>query len=100
MTLSLSHPSSTAIASLISSELLIYLQQQQEQFEQSRGQLLDKYERQFVWFENGQVLDSDVDESALFLRVAAEFPERPLFIAQVLRVEPKRVVHSGFLGAK
>ncbi|MGG6269180.1 hypothetical protein ACQ4M3_26285 [Leptolyngbya sp. AN03gr2] len=100
MTLSINHSTANEIAASISAELLDYLQQQQELFEQSRSRLVEGYERKFVWFENGQVLDSDVDESTLFLRISAEFPERPLFIAQVLRAEPKRVVHSGFLGAR
>lgn len=100
MTLSLNNSSSDVITASIAPELLNYLQRQQELFEQHRTQLLKVYERKFVWFEDGQVLDSDMDESALFLRASAEFPERPLFISQVLKSEPKRVVHSGFLGAR
>ncbi|NJM45674.1 MAG: hypothetical protein HC860_05465 [Alkalinema sp. RU_4_3] len=97
MTLSLDHPKLTSIEQSIGSEVFAYLQHQQELFDQARSQLLQTHPRQFVWFENGVVLDSDRDESALFLRTQTQRPEQPFFLAQVLQEDPKLVVRSGFL---
>jgi hypothetical protein len=97
MTLSVDHPKTTTIEQAIGSEVFAYLQHQQDLFNQARSQLLQTHPEQFVWFENGVILDSDRDESALFLRVQAQRPEAPFFMAQVLQQDPKLVVRSGFL---
>lgn len=96
MAISLEH--STETQQSFAPEILSYLEQQQSLFEQCRDLLIADYSGEFIWFENGDVLDQDTDESALFLRVLDVFPDRSLFIAQVLPVEPKRAVRSAFLG--
>ena len=96
MAISLEH--STETQQSFAPEILSYLEQQQSLFEQCRDLLIVDYSGEFIWFENGDVLDQDTDESALFLRVLDVFPDRSLFITQVLPVEPKRAVRSAFLG--
>jgi hypothetical protein len=46
-----------------------YLRQQEERFEQEKPKLLQRFLREFVAFENGQVLDHDLSESSLVERV-------------------------------
>jgi hypothetical protein len=90
----LDSPDLTSLTKYIDKDLLTYLQNQQILFDQARPQLLSHYNGLFVWFENGQILDSDCDQSALFLRAYTPDETRPLFIAQVLAVEPKRIIRS------
>jgi hypothetical protein len=90
----LDSPDLTSLSKYIDKDLLTYLQNQQMLFDQAKPQLLANYNGLFVWFENGQILDSDRDQSALFLRAYTPDETRPLFIAQVLAIEPKRIVRS------
>jgi hypothetical protein len=71
-----------------------YMEQQAQQFEALRSQLLQSHGRQFVWFEAGQVLDADVDFSALCDRVMHFAADRPTFIRQVLPVDPQPIVRT------
>ena len=98
MAISLEHSTSIEIQRSFAPEILSYLEHQQSLFEQCRDRLMEDYSGEFIWFENGNVLDRDMDESVLFLRVSGAFPDRALFIAQVRSVEPKRSVRSAFLG--
>ena len=98
MAISLEHSTSIEIQQSFAPEILSYLEQQQSLFEQCRDRLMEDHSGEFIWFENGVVLDRDTDESVLFLRVLDTFPDKTLFIAQVLPVEPKRAVRSAFLG--
>ena len=82
MAISLEHSTSIEIQQSFAPEILSYLEQQQSLFEQCRAQLMEDYSGEFIWFENGVVLDRDTDESMLFLRVLGTFPDRTLFIAQ------------------
>jgi hypothetical protein len=90
----LKSPDLRALSQYIDADLLAYLQHQQTLFDRAKPQLLADYDGQFIWFEDGQILDSDRDESALFLRVYAPDETRPLFIAQVLATEPNRTIRS------
>ena len=84
----------TALSRYIDPELLTYLNHQQTLFDRAKPQLLTQYKGLFVWFENGDILDTDRDESALFLRAYTPDPNRSLFIAQVLSQEPDRIIRS------
>jgi hypothetical protein len=98
MTLSLDHTKTQVFEQYIDTDVLSYLQHQQDLFEQCRSQLLETHARQFVWFEDGVVLDADGDQGELFERVMSQDPGRTVFIAQVLATEPKRMVRSAFFG--
>jgi hypothetical protein len=74
--------------------VMAYMEQQAQQFEALRSQLLQSHGRQFVWFEAGQVLDADVDFSALCDRVMHFAADRPTFIRQVLPVDPQPIVRT------
>ncbi|MEB3295849.1 MAG: hypothetical protein VKJ24_22075 [Synechococcales bacterium] len=78
----------------IEPEVLTYLNHQQQFFDRAKTDLLTHYNGLFVWFENGEILDADPDESALFLRSYTPNPNRLLFIAQVLPQEPDRLIRS------
>jgi hypothetical protein len=82
------------ISAYPTTEILSYMEQQADLFEQSKPQLINKHLNQYVWFENGQVLDSDTSHEALVLRVYGEGEPRPLFIRKVMVVEPKYLVRS------
>lgn len=84
----------TALSRYIDPELLTYLNHQQTLFDRAKPQLLTQYKGLFVWFKNGDILDTDRDESALFLRAYTPDPTRSLFIAQVLSQEPDRIIRS------
>jgi hypothetical protein len=75
-------------------EILAYMEQQAEQFEKNKPQIVEAYLNQYVWFENGQVLDSDPNHEALVLRIYGAAAPRPLFIRKVMVVEPKFLVRS------
>jgi hypothetical protein len=75
-------------------EILAYMEQQAEQFEKNKPQIVEAYLNQYVWFENGQVLDSDPNHETLVLRIYGASEPRPLFIRKVMIVEPKFLVRS------
>ncbi len=75
-------------------EILCYMEQQSDLFEQVRTQLITEHLNQYVWFENGQVLDSDPSHEALVLRIYGQGEPRPLFIRKVIVTEPKYIVRS------
>jgi hypothetical protein len=75
-------------------EVLAYMEQQAELFDRVKPQLIETYLSQYVWFENGQVLDSDPNHEALVLRIYGSEAPRPLFIRKVVTVEPKLLVRS------
>lgn len=65
-----------------------YLRQQAEQFEQEKPRLLQQFLGEFVAFENGHVLDHDLNEAQLIERVYRQYGYRDLLIKQVLKREP------------
>jgi hypothetical protein len=75
-------------------EIVAYMEQQADLFEIAKPQLIEQFRDRYVWFENGQVLDSDLNHEALVLRIYGEGEPRPLFIRKVMAVEPKFIVRS------
>jgi hypothetical protein len=76
------------------SEVLDYMERQAELFEQSKAQWVEAFLNQYVWFEDGQVLDSDVNHEALVLRIYGDGEPRPAFVKKVVAVEPQLQVRS------
>jgi hypothetical protein len=85
---------STTSTAIPDPAVMEYMEQQAQQFEMVRSRLFQSHGRQFVWFEAGQVLDADVDFSALCDRVMHFAADRPTFIRQVLPVDPQPIVRS------
>lgn len=79
-----------------SAEVLAYMEQQAEEFEKMRSQLVKTHLGQYIWFESGQVLDADKNLEALSIRVCREDENRPLFIKKVLLEDPKPIVRTPF----
>jgi hypothetical protein len=75
-------------------EIVAYMEQQADMFEAAKPQLIEQFLGRYVWCENGQVLDSDVDREALVLRIYGDGVPRPLFIRKVMTSEPKLIVRS------
>jgi hypothetical protein len=75
-------------------EIVAYMEQQADLFEAAKPQLIEQFLGRYVWCENGQVLDSDVDREALVLRIYGDEVPRPLFIRKVMTSEPKLIVRS------
>jgi hypothetical protein len=53
-----------------------YIQEQEEKFKVCLTELTSQYGGQYVIFENGLVLDSDIDEMALLIRISENLPYR------------------------
>jgi hypothetical protein len=75
-------------------EIVAYMEQQADLFEAAKPQLIEQFLDRYVWFENGQVLDSDANHEALVLRIYGSEEPRPLFIRKVTTLEPKLLVRS------
>lgn len=58
-------------------------------FERQLGELLTRYEGQYVAIHNGEVIDHAQDKLALALRVKAEYPEEGVLI-KLVTAEPDR----------
>jgi hypothetical protein len=82
------------VSAYTTTEILPYMEEQANLFEQAKPQLIKEHLNQYVWFENGQVLDSDSNHEALVLRIYGEGEPRPLFIRKVMMVEPQYLVRS------
>jgi hypothetical protein len=74
--------------------VMAYMEHQAIAFEQAKPDLMPQFLNQYVWFEDGQVLDADVDHETLVLRVYGDGEPRPLFVKKVVAVEPQFVVRS------
>jgi hypothetical protein len=77
-------------------EVLEYIKYQAQLFDQKRSELLKQYDGQFVWFEDGEVLDTDPDQAALVIRAYSKTGPRPLLIKKVLPEDPKPIVRTPF----
>jgi hypothetical protein len=75
-------------------ELMTYMEKQAELFEKAKPQLLEQFLDRYVWFEDEQVRDSDVNHETLVLRIYGEGEPRPLFIRKVVITEPQLMVRS------
>lgn len=60
-----------------------YIKKQQEKFNNIDKILLEKYKGQFIYFENGKILDSDFAEEKLIQRVMEKVGYRSVFITKV-----------------
>jgi hypothetical protein len=74
--------------------VLEYMERQSIAFEQAKPELMAQFLNQYVWFEDGRVLDADVDHETLVLRVYGDGEPRPLFVKKVVAVEPQFIVRS------
>jgi hypothetical protein len=72
--------------------ILQYMEEQSQQFDNHRSHLLQTHPNQFIWFESGQVLDADTDFATLCDRVLPT--HRPTFIRQVLPEDPQPQVRT------
>ncbi len=70
-------------------------EQQRQLFDETKPFLLENYLNQYVAFEDGQVLDHDIDEQTLAERVYAKYGYRDLLMKQVTVEE--RVYYIGGL---
>ena len=71
-----------------------YLEQQNALYEQLKLSLIPQYQGQFIAFEDGRVLDADLNEQLLAKRVYQTYGYRDLLIKQVLLKEPQLSVAS------
>ena len=78
-------------------EVLEYIEHQAQLFDQMRPELLKHYQDQYVWFEDGKVLDTDQDQAALAIRVYGQAGLRPLLIKKVRFEDPQPLVRTPFL---
>jgi hypothetical protein len=67
--------------------VLEYMERQSIAFEQAKPELMAQFLNQYVWFEDGRVLDADVDHETLVLRVYGDGEPRPLFVRKVVPSE-------------
>jgi hypothetical protein len=77
-------------------DTIAYMERQAQLFDQQRPELLQQYPGLFVWFEEGQVLDSDDHEADLVARVYHHIGLKPIFIEQVLTSTPQPSVRTPF----
>lgn len=61
-----------------------YLEKQAELFDRQLPELLPKYKGMYVFFEDGEVKDADLDEEALINRVLAKEGYRDIFVEKVI----------------
>lgn len=81
----------TTIEVLVNKAIRRYLRQEAEKkirreeqcFRAQHAQLLDQYKGRFIAMHEGGVIDSDVDELALYLRIRHGFPMVGVLIKQV-----------------
>lgn len=65
------------------SDVLAYMERQATLYEAQKDQLISTYQGQFVYFEEGKVIDADNDFEILILRIFADSGPRDIFIRQV-----------------
>jgi hypothetical protein len=67
----------------IDRDRLVYIDRQQELFDEARATLFEQYPNEYVAFEDGQVLDHDVDRVKLAERIYARYGCRDLIMQRV-----------------
>jgi hypothetical protein len=77
----------------IDRDRLEYIAHQRQLFDEAKPMLLENYLNEYVAFENGQVLDHDVDEEKLAERIYRKYGDRDLLTKQVTIEE--RVYYIG-----
>ena len=71
-----------------------YLVNQQQLYQTVKAELLPQYQGQYIAFENGIVLDSDLDDRQLMRRLYAKYGHRDIFIEYVCDPEPQLSVSA------
>lgn len=77
-------------------EVLEYIEHQAQLFDQMRPELLKHYRDQYVWFEDGNVFDSDENQTVLVIRIYSKTGPRPLLIKKVRSEDPQPFVRTPF----
>lgn len=72
----------------LSASRLEYFNTQKALYEKAKPELVKQYLGEFIAFEDGQVLDRDLDERELIKRVYQNYGDRDLLIKQVWLQEP------------
>jgi hypothetical protein len=78
----------------IANERIEYLLQQEHLYQAHKSELLTRYRGQYIAFENGVVLDSDLDDRQLMHRIYARYGHRDIFIEYVCDPEPQLSVSA------
>ena len=71
-----------------------YLVNQQQLYQAAKIEILSQYCGQYIAFENGIVLDSDLDDRQLMRRLYARYGHRDIFIEYVCDPEPQLSVSA------
>ena len=71
-----------------------YLVHQQQLYQAVKIELLPQYRGQYIAFENGIVLDSDLDDRQLMRRLYAKYGHRDIFVEYVCDPEPQLSVSA------
>ncbi len=71
-----------------------YLLYQQNLYQAVKPELLGKYEGQYIAFENGVILDSDLDDRQLMPRLYAKYGHRDILVEYVCDPEPQLSVSA------
>jgi hypothetical protein len=79
---------------------LEYLDRQKNLYENVKPELVDQYLGEFIAFEDGRVLDHDLNERSLIERVYRDYGYRDLLIKQVWLEEPHLSVAGMFSSTK
>jgi len=72
-----------AIRDLLRAEASLILARETEAFRAMHSQLLQKYAGEYIALHHGQLIDHDVDQFALYLRVDEQYPDEIILIKQV-----------------
>jgi hypothetical protein len=75
---------------------LEYFDRQKALYDLVKPELVDRYLGEFVAFEDGHILDHDLDEKKLVQRVYQQYGYRDLLIKQVWLEEPHLSVAGAF----
>jgi hypothetical protein len=79
----------------IDRDRLEYIGHQRQLFDEAKPMLLENYLNEYVAFEDGQVLDHDIDEEQLAERIYRKYGDRDLLTKQVT-VEERVYYIGGF----
>ncbi|MCU0567677.1 MAG: hypothetical protein MUF49_13895 [Oculatellaceae cyanobacterium Prado106] len=77
----------------IDRDRLEYIKQQQQLFDEARSKLVAEYLNEYVAFEDGQVLDHDIDRVRLAERIYEKYGCRDLIMQRVTSEKP--IYHVG-----
>jgi hypothetical protein len=81
------------LSKYIDRDRLVHLEHQQALFDAAKSELLQTYPGQYVAFEDGQVLDHDLDDRAMAERVYRKYGYRDILMQWVTQEET--VYHVG-----